>query len=440
MKSIAIIGRPNVGKSTISNVLSENKKAVTSPIAGTTRDFVEQIGEWQGKEFKIIDTGGIILKPEDTIEKEVQATLEEAFEKADVIIQVVDVRTGIHPMDREIAKRIKRTKKKKYLLVNKTDSQKWESEAEKFVSLGFEDMYHVSAITGLGLGDFLDDLTKDMEDAVEDTEDTITFAFLGKTNVGKSSLYNKIIGEKRVIESETPGTTIDIVETFFTYRGQKFSLSDTAGIRRKSKVIEDIETQSRKRALQLFNHIDIACLVIDGSRPISRQDKRIASILEEAFIPVLIVVNKSDLIAPLDDPDSKDAKSIFYAKKGEIEEALSTLFFADVLFVSATDDFQVESILRRVMRLKKKAELDITQEVLDDFLTQFLFENPPRASRKHSTSTIAKLTLESKKPIIFGVKKGSKGLIADNYLTFLKRTLHKKLKLTGIPVHLKMFR
>jgi GTP-binding protein len=440
MKTIAIIGRPNVGKSTISNTLSEYKKAVTSPIAGTTRDFVEQIGEWQGKEFRIIDTGGIILKPEDLIEKEVQKTLKEAFDKADIIIEVVDAKTGIHPLDRKIAKQIKQTKKDSFLLVNKVDSQKWEAEAAKFKSLGFEKTFHVSALSGLGLGDFLDELTKNMDDAPETDSEVIKFAFFGKTNVGKSSLYNSIIGEKRVIESDVPGTTVDIIETTFEYKAKKYSISDTAGIRKKSKVHAQIEVQSRKRALQVLSHIDVACFVIDASKPISRQDKRIASILEEAFVPTLIIINKTDLIAPLSDPDSKDVKSIFYAKKREIEEKLSMLYFADTLFTSAKDTFQVESIIRRVTRLKNQSEVAVSQEQLDDFLEKFIIQNPPRASRKHKTANISKLTLESSKPVIFGIKKSSKGFISENYLTFLKRALHKKLKLTGIPIHLKIMR
>lgn len=440
MKTVAIIGRPNVGKSTISNTLSEYKKAVTSPVAGTTRDFVEQIGEWQGKEFKIIDTGGVIPKPEDDIQKEVQKTLEDAFKKADILVQVVDAKTSIHPLDRQIAKKVKLAKKKTFLLVNKVDSQKWEAEAATFKSLGFSDVFHVSALTGLGLGDFLDELTKDMEDAPEEKPEKIRFAFFGKTNVGKSSLFNDIIGEKRVIESDVPGTTVDIIESSFEYRGQEFSISDTAGIRKESKVVQKIETQSRKRALQVLNHVDVACLVLDASVPITRQDKRIASLLEEAFIPVLIVVNKSDLIAPLDSPDDKDTKSIFFAKKREIEYKLPMLYYADILFTSAKNSFQIESILRRVTRIHSQSTVEAKQEMLDRFLEKFVAERPPRASRKHKTATIQKLTLESDKPAVFGVKKGSKGFIADNYLTFLKRSLHDRLKLTGIPIQLKILR
>lgn len=440
MKTIAIIGRPNVGKSTLSNVFSEDKKAVTSPVAGTTRDFVEQIGEWQGRKFNVIDTGGLIAKPEDFIEQEVQDTLQKAFDMADILIEVVDARTGIHPLDREIAKRIKKTKKPSYLLVNKVDSNKWEAEAGVFSSLGFEKRFNVSAITGIGLGDFLDDLTENIDIAEEIDDDRIKFALFGKPNVGKSSLFNQIIGEKRTIESDTPGTTIDIVEHVFTFKGKTLALSDTAGIRKKSKVYEQIETASRKKVLQLLNHIDVACLVIDASEPISRQDKRIASILEEAFIPVVIVINKSDLIAPVLDPDDKNTRSIFYEKKNEIERKLSMLHFADIIFTSAKDTFQINSILKRVIDTQRKYETEIDEDELNQFFRQFIAENPPRASRKHKTGSLSKMTLVSRKPMIFGVKKSSKGFISDNYLTFLRRKIHEKYKLDGIPIRLKMIK
>jgi len=442
MFTVAIIGRPNVGKSTLANTFAEKKGAVTSPVFGTTRDYVSQRVSWRGQEFTVIDTGGVVFDPKEPLEKEVQKKIDSIIKKADLLLFLGDARTGITNIDRKIAHYLKKFDKKTLFVVNKVDSDKHLSETYAFKSLGADTIIPISAITGKGIGDLLDEISGVMSNVAEEKEvpeeKPFRFALLGKVNAGKSTLFNTIIKENRVIESDIPGTTVDLIDHTFTYGNTPLSIVDTAGIRKKANVTEAIEKQSRKKTLHILRKIDLACLVIDISKPISRQDQRIARDIETAYIPTIIIANKSDLACTL--TDTKECSEFFKEKTREIRHKLSILYFADIIFVSSKEKYNVRTILGTVRAIEYDRKRIVSYERLKGFLFDYLITHPPRSRRGKVVSTVKDISLISSDPLLIGLHTSKKGFVADKFIRHLAKSLHEYLKIKSRPLHIKIIK
>ena len=296
---VAIVGRPNVGKSTFFNRLIQRREAIVDSVSGVTRDRNYGKSEWNGKEFSVIDTGGYIKGSDDIFEAEIRRQVELAIDEADVIIFLVDVEEGITPMDAEVAKLLRKVTKPVMVAVNKVDNSMREKDAVEFYNLGLGEYFTIAGMSGSGTGDLLDALVKLLPDAVAPDENAVAlprFAVVGRPNAGKSSIINALIGEDRYIVTDIAGTTRDSIDTTYNRFGFEFNLVDTAGIRRKAKVKEDLEFYSVMRSVRAIEHSDICILVIDATRGFEGQDQSIFWLAEKNRKGVVILVNKWDLV------------------------------------------------------------------------------------------------------------------------------------------------
>ncbi|MFH1837985.1 MAG: ribosome biogenesis GTPase Der [Candidatus Kuenenbacteria bacterium] len=389
---VCIIGRTNVGKSTLFNRLIDQQKAIISKIAGTTRD--RNFGEcfWKKEKFDLIDTGGLQKAGIDDIEKQVQKQTQIAIKEADLILFVVDVRDGLLFEDNEIAKILRKFKIPVIVAVNKVDSNNLRKLTSDFFKLGLGEPLLVSAVTGIGTGDLLDEIVKKLFDTKNvnnkkvknKIEEELEFndasqielnkivkkfpakiIFVGRTNVGKSSIFNAILGEERVIVSEQPHTTREALDTLITYKDQPILIIDTAGLRKKSKIDSYIEKAGFLQSLQMFKKADIICLVLEAGEMISSQDKRIANYIERTNKGAILIINKWDLLS------IKDKKKINQYIK-YFKAQFSHLSWAPVLFVSAKENFQIKKILDIALQIKQKLNRIIDQKELDEFLKEFI--------------------------------------------------------------------
>ncbi|RZJ65116.1 MAG: ribosome biogenesis GTPase Der, partial [Flavobacterium sp.] len=327
---VAIVGRPNVGKSTFFNRLIQRREAIVDSVSGVTRDRNYGKSEWNGKEFSVIDTGGYIKGSEDVFEAEIRRQVELAIDEADVIIFLVDVEEGITPMDAEVAKLLRKVTKPVMIAVNKVDNSMREKDAVEFYNLGLGEYFTIAGMSGSGTGDLLDALVKLLPDAVAPDENAVAlprFAVVGRPNAGKSSIINALIGEERYIVTDIAGTTRDAIDTKYNRFGFEFNLVDTAGIRRKAKVKEDLEFYSVMRSVRAIEHSDICILVIDATRGFEGQDQSIFWLAEKNRKGVVILVNKWDLV----EKDTMSTRD--YERK--IREELQPFTDVPILFVSA---------------------------------------------------------------------------------------------------------
>ena len=327
---VAIVGRPNVGKSTFFNRLIQRREAIVDSVSGVTRDRNYGKSEWNGKEFSVIDTGGYIKGSDDIFEAEIRRQVELAIDEADVIIFVVDVEEGITPMDDEVAKLLRKVTKPVLLAVNKVDNAMREKDAVEFYNLGLGDYYTIAGMSGSGTGELLDALVELLPEAKEPEENEEAlprFAVVGRPNAGKSSFINALIGEDRFVVTDIAGTTRDAIDTTYNRFGFKFNLVDTAGIRRKAKVKEDLEFYSVMRSVRAIEHSDICILVIDATRGFEGQDQSIFWLAEKNRKGVVILVNKWDLV----EKDTMSTRD--YERK--IREEIAPFTDVPILFVSA---------------------------------------------------------------------------------------------------------
>jgi len=294
---VVIVGRPNVGKSTLYNRLVGNRGAIVDDSSGVTRDRNYAQAEWAGKNFTLIDTGGYVPASEDVFEKGIREQVEIAIAEADAIMFMVDVRTGINPMDIEIANMLRTSGRDFYLLVNKVDSKKNEIAATEFYSLGVEKIYDVSALGGRNIGDMLDDVTSGFDETnYEETDTRLKIAIVGRPNVGKSSLTNALLGEERIIVTDIPGTTRDSINSILKYYGEEIILIDTAGLRKKKRVQESIEFYSNIRTLKAIGECDVAVVMIDAQHGLEKQDQKIIDEVVRWKKGLILAVNKWDLM------------------------------------------------------------------------------------------------------------------------------------------------
>ena len=426
---VAIVGRPNVGKSTLFNKIAGKRISIVEDTPGITRDRIFAEAEWVGASFFIIDTGGIEPYSEDIIMMQMQRQAEIAIETADVIIFVVDGQEGINPTDLEVANILRRADKPIVLACNKIDAPKYKDNIFEFYNLGIGDPMGVSAGQALGIGDLLDEVIKGFPKEGEETYNdlTIKVAVVGKPNVGKSSIINSILGEDRVIVSDVPGTTRDAIDTFLKKGQQEYVIIDTAGIRRKSKINEAVERYSVIRAFAAIERADICLLVIDAQEGISEQDSKIAGFIHEQGKGVLIVVNKWDLII-------KDNKSV-NTYKADLLRVLPFMAYAPVVFVSAKTGQRIPKLLDMVDYISTQHALRIQTGVLNDIINEAVLMNQPSISGGRRLN-IYYGTQVSVKPPTFVIFVNDPNLMHFSYERYLENNIRKSFGFDGTPIRI----
>ena len=358
---VAIVGRPNVGKSTIFNRIVGERVSIVEDIPGVTRDRIYSSADWLTHEFNIIDTGGIDIGDEPFLDQ-IRHQAEIAMDEADVIIFMVNGREGVTLADEHVAKILYKTKKPVVLAVNKVDNPDMRNMIYDFYALGFGDPFPISGSHGLGLGDLLDEVAKHFpkEDEVQYDENVIKFSLIGRPNVGKSSLVNAFLGDDRVIVSDVAGTTRDAIDSNYEYDGQEYIIIDTAGMRKKGKVYESTEKYSVLRALRAIERSDVVLVVLNGEEGIQEQDKKIAGYAHQAGRAVIIVMNKWDTV-------EKDEKTM-NEKTKEIREQFQFFDYAPIIFVSATTKKRVHAILPIINRVSENHAMRIQSSILNEVI------------------------------------------------------------------------
>lgn len=374
---VAIVGRPNVGKSTLFNKLVGRRVSIVQDTPGVTRDRVYAEAEWLNYNFTLIDTGGIEPEREDIIVKQMRRQANIAIETADVIIFIVDGKEGLTAADEEVANMLRKSKKPIVLVVNKIDNLKDEDNAWEFYNLGLGDPVTISGQQALGLGDMLDEVVKHFDESAKDQEDEdiVHIALLGKPNVGKSSLVNRLLGEERVIVSNVPGTTRDAIDSYLENELGKFVIIDTAGIRRKSKVKEEIERYSVIRSLSAIERADVCILMIDATEGITEQDEKIIGYAHEMRKAIMVIVNKWDLV-------EKDDKTLDKFK-ADIQNNLKFLSYAEYLFISALTGQRTHKVLELAKKCYDNYSKRVGTGVLNDVVNKaVLMKEPPLVGLK----------------------------------------------------------
>jgi ribosome-associated GTPase EngA len=374
---VAIVGRPNVGKSTLFNRLAGKRISIVQDTPGVTRDRVYAEAEWLSYNFTMIDTGGIEPERDDIIVKQMRRQANIAIETADVIVFIVDGKEGLTPADNEVATMLRKSKKPVVLVVNKVDSLKEEDNAWEFYNLGIGDPVTISASQGLGLGDMLDKIVENFDKSIyeEEEDEYIRIAMIGKPNVGKSSLINKLLGEERVIVSDVPGTTRDAIDSYLETEEGKFILIDTAGLRRKSKVKEEIERYSVVRTYAAIERADVCILMIDATEGITEQDEKIIGYAHEMRKAIMVIVNKWDLV-------EKDDKTLDKFKK-ELQSNLKFLSYAEYLFISALTGQRTHKVLQMAKYCYDNYNKRISTGILNDVISKaVLMKEPPTVGVK----------------------------------------------------------
>ncbi|TCW41354.1 GTP-binding protein [Laceyella sacchari] len=426
---VAIVGRPNVGKSTIFNRLAGERIAIVEDQPGITRDRIYSRSEWNGREFHLIDTGGIEFGDTDEIMDHIRNQVELALDEADVILFVADARDGVTTTDEEVARFLHRTNKPVILMVNKVDDIKYTENVFEFYQLGFEHVIPVSSLHGTGTGDMLDAVVEHFPDREEEEyeEDTIKVSLIGRPNVGKSSLVNALLGEERVIVSPVAGTTRDAVDTPFEYEGQKFVLIDTAGIRKRGKVYESIEKYSVIRALRAIERSDVCLIVIDGERGIAEQDKKIAGYAHEAGRAAIFVVNKWDAV-------EKDEKTMDRFKR-RIREEFQFMHYAPILFVSAKTKRRIHTVLPEVNEVAEQHAMRVPTSVLNQVIQDAMVTTPPPSDRGRRFR-VRYVTQATVKPPTFILFVNDPELSHFSYLRYLENQLRQAFPFKGTPLRI----
>lgn len=423
---VAIVGRPNVGKSTIFNRIVGERISIVEDIPGVTRDRIYSTGDWLNYEFNVIDTGGIEIGDEPFLEQ-IRGQAEIAIDEADVIIFLTNGREGVTAADEQVAKMLYRSKKPVVLAVNKVDNPEMRSQVYDFYSLGFGEPFPISGTHGLGLGDLLDEVVKHFprHDEEDYEDDVIKFSLIGRPNVGKSSLVNAILGEERVIVSDVAGTTRDAIDTFYTVDGQDYVIIDTAGMRKKGKVYESVEKYSVLRALRAIERSDVVLVVMDGEEGIIEQDKRIAGYAHEAGKAVVIVVNKWDAV-------EKDEKTM---KKFEekIRDHFLFLDYAPIVFLSAKTKQRLHTLFPMIQLASENHSMRVETSVLNDVIMDAVAMNPT-PTHQGKRLKIFYTTQVSVKPPTFVVFVNDPELLHFSYERFLENRIREAFGFIGTPI------
>jgi GTP-binding protein len=425
---VAIVGRPNVGKSTFFNYLIGERVSIIEDTPGVTRDRIYGESEWRGKSFTLIDTGGIETDSEDYIKQQMVRQAKIAIETADVIVMLVDVKTGLTAADEDVANILRKSSKPVVVAVNKVDRiGDTPAEVYEFYNLGLGEIYPVSSIHGLGMGDLLDVVYDNFpeEKGENNEDDCIKVAIVGKPNVGKSSMINKILGEDRVIVSNIPGTTRDAIDTLYEFDGKRYILIDTAGIRRKSRIAEDIEKYSVIRSWSAIDRADVCVIMIDAREGVTEQDTKIAGYAHEKGKASIICVNKWDLY-------EKETGTLEEYRK-RVYDNLEFLSYAPVIFTSATTGQRVDKLLELIDYVNNQAAIRIQTGVLNDVLNDAIaMVQPP--SDKGKRLKIYYITQTGIKPPNFVLFVNTAELMHYSYERYLKNTLRKNFGFEGTPI------
>lgn len=428
---VSIVGRPNVGKSTLFNRLTKTRQAIVSDISGTTRDRQYGVVEWNGKTFSLIDTGGWVAKTDDVFEDEIRRQVKIAAEEADVILFVVDIMTGITDIDNELADVLRRVKKPVFVVSNKTDNNTLLYNAAEFYSLGLGEPYCISAMSGSGTGDLLDEIIKklDFSQAEEESSKLPRFAVVGRPNVGKSSLINAFMGEERHIVTDIAGTTRDSIDTHYNKFGMDFYLVDTAGIRKKTKVSEDLEFYSVMRSIRAIENSDVCVLMIDGERGIESQDVNIYRLIMNNKKGLVVFVNKWDIIK------DKSKESIKYFENTILSR---TAPFTDypILFGSALTNKNIFKVLQAAYEVyDKKQKLVGTSKLNETMLPLIEAYPPPSMKGKYiKIKYCSQLPNTSVPTFVFYANLPQ--YIKEPYIRFLENKIREKWDFKGTPIRI----
>ena len=423
---VAVVGRPNVGKSTFFNKVIGRRIAIVEDTPGVTRDRIYAETEWNGIEFAIIDTGGIEPDSEDIILSQMRQQAEIAMDTADVILFLVDGKDGLTSADREVANMLRRRGREVILVVNKIDSHKLPDDFYDFYELGLGEPIPISAANMLNFGDLLDEIVDAFpKEQYEEEEDVIKIAVIGKPNVGKSSLINELVGESRVIVSPIAGTTRDSIDTPFEKDGDRYMLIDTAGIRRKSKVTEDIERYSVIRAVAAIERSDVALLMIDAAEGITEQDKKIAGVAHEAGKGIIVVVNKWDLIA-------KETNTMRDFKR-KIEAEFPFMTYAPSVFISVKDHQRIDNVINMAKYVAETRAMRVPTGQLNALLQDaMMMKQPP--SDKGKRLRIYYVTQVGIKPPLFSFKINSRPLMHFSYARYLENKIREGFGFEGTSI------
>lgn len=425
---VAIVGRPNVGKSTFFNYLAGKRISIIEDTPGVTRDRIYAESEWRGKEFTIIDTGGIEAYSEDFIKQQMIRQAQIAIDTADVIVLMVDLKTGMNAADEDVAVMLRKSSKPVVVAVNKADRiGDTPPEAYEFYNLGMGEIYPISSIHGLGIGDLLDAIYEHFptEDVLGQEDDCIKVAVIGKPNAGKSSLINRILGEERVIVSDVPGTTRDAIDTFYEIDGKRYMFIDTAGIRRKSKIEEGIEKYSIIRSWTAVDRADVCIIMIDAKDGVTEQDTKIAGYAHEQGKASIIAINKWDSIEKSTGTMEKYRKKVI----GDLE----FMSYAPIVFISAITGQRVDRLFELIDYVNDQASFRVSTGLLNDVLNDALaMVQPP--SDKGKRLKIYYMTQTGVKPPSFVVFVNDAELMHFSYTRYLQNTLRSNFGFEGTPI------
>ncbi|MBD0833635.1 ribosome biogenesis GTPase Der [Aestuariibaculum sediminum] len=427
---VAIVGRPNVGKSTFFNRLIQRREAIVDAVSGVTRDRHYGKTDWNGKEFSLIDTGGYVVGSDDIFEAEIDKQVELAIDEADAIIFMVDVESGITGMDEDVANILRRVKKPVFLVVNKVDNAKRAEDAVEFYALGLGDYYTVAGINGSGTGDLLDAVVAALPEKEEVVEDELPrFAVVGRPNAGKSSFINALIGEERYIVTDIAGTTRDAIDTKYNRFGFEFNLVDTAGIRRKSRVKEDLEFYSVMRSVRAIEHADVCLVVLDATRGFDGQVQNIFWLAERNRKGIVILVNKWDLV-------EKDHKSTKEYEKA-IKKQIAPFTDVPVIFISAMTKQRIYKAIETAVEVYQNRTKKIKTSTLNEIFLPLIENYPPPAYKGKFVKIKYVMQLPTPQPQ-FAFFCNLPQYVKDPYKRFLENKLREHFEFTGVPVSVYM--
>lgn len=422
---VAIVGRPNVGKSTLFNRLIGDKQAIIDDSSGVTRDRQYGSSYWNGKTFTVVDTGGFVLNSDDVFEAAIRSQVKIALEEANIIVFMVDVTTGITDLDEEVADLLRRSKKPIYLVINKVDNSQRLFEANEFWALGFENTFFLSSLTGSGSGELLDAIAENLQEEDTVPSELPKFAIVGQPNVGKSSLTNALLGEERNIVTDIAGTTRDSIHTTYSKFGKEFIIVDTAGIRKKAKVHENLEFYSVMRAIRSIDECDICIIMIDAQTGMEAQDVSIFRLAQKRNKGIVLLVNKWDLVE----------KETNTARDFEKELHMKIAPFTDVpiIFTSVTEKIRIFKAIESALEVYENRNRKIKTSQLNDTLLELIEKTPPPSHR----GRFIKIKYITQLPLAypaFAFFCNHPHHVKDNYKNFLENQLRKNFNFTGVPI------